>query len=68
MSVPLLPVGSSQRKNRLHDSAADVSHPDPSVVSYACSAVKGFYKSIALSVESSLQDTLRWVWKGGEGW
>eukprot|EP00731_Ephydatia_muelleri_P014310 Em0008g30a len=52
-------TGSSQRKNRLHDSAADVSHPDPSVVSYACSAVKGFYKSIALSVESSLQDTLR---------
>ena len=54
-------VGTSQRKNRSHDSADGSAHPDPSVVSYACSAVKGFYKSIALSVESSLQDTLRYV-------
>ncbi len=26
---------------------------------YACSAVHGFFRSIALSVENSLQDTLR---------
>ncbi len=31
------------------------------VVTYACSAVQGFFKSIALSVDSSLQDTLRCV-------
>ena len=29
------------------------------VVSYACAAIHGFFKSIALSVKSSLQDTLR---------
>ncbi len=36
------------------------------VVTYACSAVQGFFKSIALSVDSSLQDTLRCV-GGGRG-
>lgn len=29
-------------------------------VTYACSAVHGFFRSIALSVENSLQDTLRY--------
>ena len=28
-------------------------------ITYACSAVHGFFRSIALSVQSSLQDTLR---------
>ena len=36
------------------------------VVTYACSAVQGFFKSIALSLDSSLQDTLRCV--GGCVW
>ena len=31
------------------------------IVSYGCSAVQGFFRSIALSVESSLQDTLRYI-------
>ena len=31
------------------------------IVSYGCSAVQGFFRSIALSVESSLQDTLRYM-------
>ena len=29
------------------------------LLSYACSAVHGFFRSISLSVQSSLQDTLR---------
>jgi len=33
--------------------------PDSSPITYACSAVQGFFRSIALSEESSLQDTLR---------
>ena len=32
-----------------------------SMIMYACSAVHGFFRSIALSVENSLQDTLRCV-------
>ena len=31
------------------------------IINYGCSAVQGFFRSIALSVESSLQDTLRLV-------
>ena len=33
------------------------------IVSYGCSAVQGFFRSIALSVESSLQDTLRYMYE-----
>ena len=41
----------------------------PTETKYACSAVHGFFRSIALSVQSSLQDTLRWGGGGGgEGW
>ena len=39
-----------------HDSSAT-----EEIVAYGCSAVQGFFRSIALSVESSLQDTLRCV-------
>ena len=31
----------------------------PTETKYACSAVHGFFRSISLSVQSSLQDTLR---------
>ena len=40
-------------------SLAVVKGGDASSNVYACSAVHGFFRSIALSVENSLQDTLR---------
>ena len=46
---------------RSHDVSRDTeeSPMGASTIAYACSAVQGFFRSIALSVESSLQDTLR---------
>ncbi len=35
--------------------------PEVPIKNYACSAVHGFFRSIALSLENSLQDTLRSV-------
>ena len=60
-------IGSSA--NAVHDQkptpAPPVSHDhhapptESKLITYACSAVHGFFRSIALSVQSSLQDTLR---------
>lgn len=67
----LYPVGSQQTVAtpadiNPQDSAATSHNLSPSppscevpTVTYACSAVHGFFRSIALSVENSLQDTLR---------
>lgn len=42
----------------LHDHHAPPT--ESKLISYACSAVHGFFRSISLSLQSSLQDTLRY--------
>lgn len=54
--VPATPADIGRSPSPSRDAFTEV---EVTVVNYACSAVQGFFKSIALSVESSLQDTLR---------
>ena len=65
--IAVLKAVSSPENVALQDSATRSHEPSPtppslevSTITYACSAVHGFFRSIALSVENSLQDTLRY--------